>query len=164
MLYELLYTSVAKWEWSSNELIELVKESREKNLRLNITGLLIYHNREFMHVIEGEKETVFDLYDTIINDERHICVKTFWEHPISKRGFSKWSMGFINPENLDLSTLKGYSRFLKEGFSSADITSCQTIGRKLILSLSERLIQREQLLQMAETGDRRSKSRKLNNC
>ena len=146
MLYELLYTSVAKWEMSSLELIEIVEQSRENNLRLNITGLLIYHNREFMHVIEGEKETVLQLYDAIINDERHTSIKTFWEHPISERGFSKWSMGFINTENLDLSTLKGYSQFLKEGFSSADITSRQTIGRKLILSLSERLIQREQLL------------------
>ncbi len=154
MLYELLYTSVAKHSMSPNELFELLEQSQEKNLRLNITGFLVYHNREFMQIIEGEKETVLYLYDTIANDERHTSVKTFWEHSISERGFSKWSMGFINPENLNLSTPKGYSRFLKEGFSSADITSRQTIGRKLILSLSERLIQREQLLQMAETGDR----------
>ena len=154
MLYELLYTSVAKWKMSSNELIELLEQSREKNLRLNITGLLVYHNREFIQVLEGEKETVLELYDTITQDERHTCVKTFWESTISERGFSKWAMGFINPENLASLTLEGYSRLLKERFSSADIPSSQTIGKKLILSLSERLIQREQRLRM--TKNRRS--------
>ncbi len=144
MLYELLYTSVAKRSMSSLELIELLEQSREKNLRLNITGLLVYHNREFMQIIEGEKETVLELYDTIANDERHTSVKTFWERSISERGFSKWAMGFINPENLELSTLKGYSRFLKEGFSLTDITSRKTVGKKLILNFRKILIQREQ--------------------
>ena len=139
MLYELLYTSVAKWEMSSLELIELLEQSRKKNLRLNITGLLVYHNGEFMQILEGEKETVLELYDTITNDERHTSVKTFWEDSISERGFSKWAMGFVNTENIELSTIKGYSRFLKEGFSSADITHCQTVGKKLILSLRDRL-------------------------
>ena len=139
MLYELLYTSVAKWEMSSNELIELLEQSRKKNLRLNITGLLVYHNGEFMQILEGEKETVLELYDTITNDERHTSVKMFWEDSLPERGFSKWTMGFVNTENIELSTLKGYSQFLKEGFSSADINRCQTIGKKLILSLRDRL-------------------------
>ena len=139
MLYELLYTSVAKWEMSSNELIELLQQSREKNLRFNITGLLVYHNREFMQILEGDKETVLEFYDMITNDERHTSVRIFWENSISDRGFSKWAMGFVNIENIELSTLKGYSQFLKEGFSSADINHCQTIGKKLILSLRDRL-------------------------
>ena len=139
MLYELLYTSVAKREMSSDELVELLEQSRKKNLRLNITGLLVYQKGEFMQILEGEKETVLELYDTITNDERHTSVKTFWEDFISERGFSRWAMGFVNSENIELSTLKGYSRFLKEGFSSADITHCQTVGKKLILSLRDRL-------------------------
>ena len=92
-----------------------------------------------MQILEGEKETVLELYSTIINDERYRCVKTFWQGSISERGFSKWAMGFVSTENIELSTLKGYSRFLKEGFSSADITHFQTIGKKLILSLRDRL-------------------------
>ena len=139
MLYELLYTSVAKWKMSSNELIELLQQSREKNLRFNITGLLVYHNREFMQILEGDKETVLEFYDMITNDERHTSIRIFWENSISERGFSKWAMGFVNIENIELSTLKGYSQFLKEGFSSADINHCQTIGKKLILSLRDRL-------------------------
>jgi hypothetical protein len=154
MLYELLYTSLAKWEMSSNELIELLEKSREKNKLLNITGLLVYHNREFVQIIEGEKETVLELYDIITKDERHTSVRTFWENSISKRGFSKWAMGFIKVENLELSTLNGYPQFLKEGFSSGEITSIQTKGKKLILSLTKRLIQREQLLRMRKTGPR----------
>ena len=139
MLYELLYTSVAKWKMSSNELIELLEQSRKKNLGLNITGLLVYQNGEFMQILEGEKETVLELYDTITNDERHRSVKTFWEDSISERGFSRWAMGFVNTDNIELPTFKGYSQFLQEGFSSADINHCQTIGKKLILSLMDRL-------------------------
>ncbi len=141
MLYELLYTSVARREWSFNELIKLIEKSREKNLRLNITGLLVYHNREFMQILEGEKETVLELYDTIANDQRHTAVRIFWEHPISERGFSNWAMGFINTEKLDMSTLTGYSRFLQEGFHSSEI-SRRTIGKKLILNLKEQLLDR----------------------
>ena len=140
MLYELLYTSVAKWKMSSLELTDLLEQSRNKNLKLNITGLLVYHSGEFMQVLEGEKETILELYDTITNDERHTSVKTFWESSISERGFSNWAMAFVNTEDIDLLTIKGYSQFLKQGFSSADLTDRQTIGKKLLLRLRDDLI------------------------
>ena len=140
MLYELLYTSVAKWKMSSLELTELLEQSRKKNLKLNITGLLVYHGGEFMQVLEGEKETILELYDTITNDERHTSVKTFWESSISERGFSNWAMAFVNTEGIDLLTIEGYSQFLKEGFPSADVTDRQTIGKKLLLCLRDDLI------------------------
>ena len=140
MLYELLYTSVARWKMSSLELTELLEQSRKKNLKLNITGLLVYYSGEFIQVLEGEKNTVLKLYDRIANDERHTSIKTFWEGSISERGFSKWAMTFVNTENVDVLNIKGYSQFLREGFSSADTTHYQTNSKKLLLSLRDELI------------------------
>lgn len=101
------------------DILDILKVSREKNARLNITGLLVYQKRtrEFMQILEGEKQVIFDLLETIKTDERHQSLKLVYEGEVPKRSFKDWSMGFADLESVDKSKLEGVSEFLEEGYT-----------------------------------------------
>ena len=56
--------------------------------------MLIYHQREIMQILEGEKSLVQALFQTIVEDVRHTRVGVFYEGDIQERAFKDWSMAF----------------------------------------------------------------------
>lgn len=133
MFYELLYTSEASWEMTKEELVELLNQSRDKNRKLDVTGLLLYHKKEFMQLIEGEKEEILKLWETIQKDKRHFMAKAIYQGPIAGRGFSEWSMGFQNIDGVDNETLIGFSDFLRKGFTSDLVSNKPSTARNLMM-------------------------------
>lgn len=95
-MFYLIYVSSAVRLMEDDELIALLNQSRENNLSLNVTGMLLYKGGNFMQMLEGERDTVLNLYETIKKDDRHKDVTTIISNPIQKRNFEFWSMGFCN--------------------------------------------------------------------
>jgi hypothetical protein len=114
-------------------LIALLEHSREKNAELGITGILVCYKKHFLQVLEGERDTIFDLFKTIRQDERHTSVITFWDNPISKRDFQEWTMAFLNFNDMDKSKLQGYSDLLEKGFTSEIKDGHLSVIKKLLL-------------------------------
>lgn len=82
---------------SDAELEEIGAISGRNNQQKNITGVLIYFGELFFQIIEGEDETLAELYEKILADPRHtdiVCLKT--EPDIAERHFPEWSMTTIN--------------------------------------------------------------------
>ena len=142
-MHELIYTSIANWEMTTKELTELLEQSREKNASLDITGLLVYHNRGFMQLLEGDKKAIFDLYDTITKDERHTSVQLFWNGPIEARSFKDWAMAFINTNGVDLGKIVGYSHYLEDGMAALRLTGNTSTGREFIDVLRDQYLEQE---------------------
>lgn len=140
MLYELLYTSVASTALTPEQQVALLEQAHSTNQKIGITGLLVYHRREFMQILEGEEAVVKALYAKICQDDRHTSVNTFWEGTIAERSFSGWSMGFVNIADIDVQTLEGYSDLLNEGLSSVHLKGTESIGRNLLVSLIEQIM------------------------
>lgn len=115
-LHTLLYTSAATRDMAATDLEGILNSSREFNARHHITGLLLYYPRSFMQVLEGEKKTIFELYDRIALDERHTAVSLTFDEPLATRLFPNWSMGFRTLVDTDTSYIEGFSRFFEEGF------------------------------------------------
>lgn len=63
--------------FSEGEPVSLLQQSRENNLRLGITGLLLYKDLDFTQVIEGEDSTVQKLSSRIERDPRHRAYTEF---------------------------------------------------------------------------------------
>lgn len=107
-MYHLIYTSYAIDPFDETRLIELLKVARENNRLLNITGMLLYVNGKFMQVLEGNRQTVKDLYTHITNDPRHKRVTTLLEGDSPTRMFDRWSMGFKKLSDDDFKNLCGF--------------------------------------------------------
>jgi hypothetical protein len=118
-MHELFYCSMATREMPDADILDILKVSREKNARLKVTGLLVYQKRtrEFMQVLEGEKQVIFDLLETIKADKKHLSLQLIYEGEIPERSFKDWSMGFADLESVDKSKLEGISDFLEKGYT-----------------------------------------------
>ena len=58
MIFELIYYSTASPDLSKNDILNILENSRDFNSKNEITGCLLYHNNEFVQLIEGEEEAV----------------------------------------------------------------------------------------------------------
>jgi hypothetical protein len=116
-LIQLVYVSSAVRFMSDEELAELLRISRENNARLDITGLLLYKDGNFIQALEGPEEAVMPLYEKIARDPRHTGVMTLVKERIKARLFPEWSMGFQNVNKMDEAELPGFSAFLTESFT-----------------------------------------------
>ncbi len=99
-MYLLAYFSTATKVFSEDDLMELLRKSRENNQAMGITGLLLYNDSNFMQFLEGSKEAVLSLLAKIQSDPRHHHLVVVLHEEHSVREFNEWSMGFkkLDPE------------------------------------------------------------------
>jgi len=113
MLYHLGYTSTETRPFSGKELRALLESARSTNERLDVTGLLLHRQNSFFQVLEGNKDTVMDLYQKISLDHRHQRVELLIDGDIDEREFVDWRMGFVQLDDIDASQLPGFSNYLE---------------------------------------------------
>lgn len=110
-MHQIIYLSSSKKILSPEQINELLSKSREKNLKNNITGILLYFDRDFLQVIEGEKKAIQDLFEIIKKDERHTEIITVFNKKINEKHFPEWNMGFASTDYQKLRTLTGFENF-----------------------------------------------------
>ena len=95
-MFYLIYVSHAADGLKSSDLHDILKKAHEVNANLGITGLLLYKNKRFMQLIEGQEDTVRGLYQKILQDPRHRDLIVLQEDTEPERQFPGWSMAFRN--------------------------------------------------------------------
>ena len=95
------------------DLADLLAQARANNQRKNITGMLLYKDGRFIQLLEGHEDVVRASFERIRKDDRHTAVELLWLRYVQYRDFPDWTMGFVNADELDPATLKGYSMFLE---------------------------------------------------
>ncbi len=94
IMYELLYSSNASPDLTTEDVLDILKTSREWNLKHGVTGCLLYFDQEFIQFLEGEEKSVKNLFVKIQRDNRHSKVILLLENDKSERIFKSWSMAF----------------------------------------------------------------------
>lgn len=108
MLVRLLYAS--RCDAVTPQMIDsILAQSRTHNPGLGITGVLCHGGNVFMQVLEGGRDAVNALYNTIVRDERHHQVMVLHYEEITERHFSGWTMGLVNLTRINPSILLKYS-------------------------------------------------------
>lgn len=105
-LYTIAYQSTERLRFHDQDLLGLLSGARSNNMRLNITGMLLYHEGSFFQIIEGPKEAVCTLYDGIQGDARHTNVVTQYENALDERLFPHWSMLFRTVDGLTVRSVE----------------------------------------------------------
>ena len=107
MPYRLVYSSEATGEMERADLELMLGESRIRNAKRDITGVLVFVDGVFLQVLEGEKDDVDDLMESIRRDTRHCNIKVFHEEEIERRAFPTWRMAYLSPRAEDVSAWAG---------------------------------------------------------
>jgi hypothetical protein len=138
-MYSLLYVSSAATAFSAEDLRALLKLARENNTRLDVTGMLLYKDGNFMQLLEGEESAVQGLYDKIVRDPRHKGALTLLKGNVEERSFGQWSMGFRELKSATDSGVPGYNDFLNTPLTSGDFVSHPSKAQKLLLMFKEKM-------------------------
>ena len=98
-----------------SELEQLLTYSRETNLRNDITGILLYHDGNFLQLLEGPQRQVQETIQRIQRDTRHKGIIPLLTRSYPKRSFEGWSMGYVRcTESKFNPTLPGFSVLLEK--------------------------------------------------
>lgn len=97
-LFTISYRSIAKLRAPERELEAILAESRDRNARCGLTGLLMYDGVYFMQTIEGPFEDVGAVFLKILGDPRHMDVVPFGISEIETRAFPDWQMRLLGRE------------------------------------------------------------------
>jgi len=115
-MLSLIYVSTSVKLLSDEELLDILKVSRENNSTKDVTGLLLYKGGNFMQVLEGPDEAVEALYKKIEADPRHKDLSVLAREQISNRQFPAWQMAFQDLDNPVIKNEPGFSQFLQNEF------------------------------------------------
>lgn len=96
MIYELIYNSISAKDFDKKSLPDILLKSRSWNSANQITGCLVYHESEFLQILEGPEEVVKELYNRILLDHRHYNVQLLAQGPIKERAFADWCMAYYD--------------------------------------------------------------------
>lgn len=94
MLTRLIYASEAAENLDPGKVQTLLEHARRSNRLHDITGMLIFDRRYFLQVLEGDRQSLTDLYGHFVKDNRHRRLLLLGVEAIAQRLFSDWSMGF----------------------------------------------------------------------
>ncbi len=106
MLFELIYRSEADATVSDDDLLNILGTARNFNSQNEITGCLLYNERHFVQILEGEFALLNALYERIRDDKRHHSVILLHMKEIESRAFPDWNMAFKSLEDEDMTDIK----------------------------------------------------------
>ena len=138
-MFELVYYSILKTQEGKTSIQimnEILKKSREFNANKNITGCLLFRNNVFLQLLEGKKEDVQNLYQSIKRDHRHTNVTLIIEQDVKERMFPDWSMAFYESTNAS----SNMNQFIKNIVFFSENSEKQTEATDLFLRMAKHII------------------------
>jgi hypothetical protein len=139
-MYELIYCSVAKQALTDEDIADILEKSRDYNSKNDVTGCLLFHNNEFIQILEGDKKTLKDLFQKIEQDPRHNYVMLVAENEIEKRIFSNWSMAYHKIENDDAVNVDKLL-FVNNFITLSELISKPTHASRVFWYMAKQLLQ-----------------------
>lgn len=93
-MFQLVYVSQATTSLQLDEIENILEASRANNQVNQVTGMLMYKDRLFVQILEGDRDQVLSVYERVKNDTRHQGVHIIEELEVAERQFDQWIMGF----------------------------------------------------------------------
>jgi len=108
MMVRCVYASRAATALTSAMVEDILERSRVNNPANGITGILCYSGDVFIQVLEGGRDEVCELYNSIARDGRHSNVRLLMFEEIGERKFSNWTMGHVDLSKINPGLLLKY--------------------------------------------------------
>ena len=107
-MHHIIYLSRATAPFTDAQLENLLLVARSRNAELDVSGLLLYAEAQFLQVLEGDEQAIRALYEIIKDDPRHRDIVTYADKSIKQRAFASWAMAFHAPSLPQLADVTGY--------------------------------------------------------
>lgn len=121
MLFYIIYQSTPTGKVSLERLKEITATSVKWNNDQHITGILIYHDHQYLQYLEGHEKAVREIFQKIKKDPRHQNVIPKVVGYTNIRVFDGWSMGswiVKNEAPEELSALSALNEYISDPLNS----------------------------------------------
>jgi hypothetical protein len=133
-LFSLAYFSRNAIEGNADEmraaLATILASARRNNARRGVTGALLFSDGCFAQVLEGPREAVEEVFETIQCDPRHSDVTIMHLHAVEQRSFGAWSMAFAGIDGVSVDP-----RIDADGMGPVEGILALEAGKNLLASL-----------------------------
>ena len=99
-LIELIYYSFPLRTFREADIHRMLSLIRPKNQAMDVTGMLLYANQQFLQVLEGRRQDVNHIFQSISHDARHHDVNLVSVRNIQQRNFDNWDMAFSGGDDI----------------------------------------------------------------
>ena len=89
------YLSSGTAEFGLNELSLLISVARKHNADRAVTGMLCFHDGNFLQFLEGDESAVEETFRIIGRDRRHSGIIELFNGAIQERLFPDWTMALV---------------------------------------------------------------------
>ena len=98
-MIELIYTSRSTLgaDERDREVEGIVSAARRRNLKLRVTGALLFDGARFAQLLEGDEAAIDELMADITRDPRHDQLQIASRRGVDTRSFATWSMAYSGP-------------------------------------------------------------------
>ena len=136
-MIHLIYVSTVVGEMSDEDLLFLLEQSRMRNQKQHITGMLLYLHGTFIQVLEGAEKDVNEIYAAIVKDDRNTGNIVIKNAEINERAFPDWTMGFKHLSKNSIVNVAGYTEFLDREITPAQIAKQSNIAINLLYNFKK---------------------------
>jgi hypothetical protein len=133
MVFQLIYTSAATQEFWPDDLFALVEKCRSKNAPRGLTGMLLFHQGQFLQLLEGPESAVRDCFNMVQRDPRHASIEILMTGTRADRDFPGWTMGFEQPGDA-WHLPPEWSTILENGFEAGHASRNGSATKDMLLS------------------------------
>lgn len=109
---------------------QILNAARRNNSQRDVTGALLFSDGCFAQVLEGPRDEVESIFESIQCDPRHSDVTILHHHVVEQRSFAQWSMAFAGIEGV--SNDPGIKA---AGMSAPDDIMASVAGQNLLAAL-----------------------------
>lgn len=99
MRYAICYVSSAATPVNLEDISDVLKQAKEKNIKNDVKGILLYSEGNFFQVLEGDKNYILELYTLIENDPRHHTLIQVLGKGIDQGSFDGYVTDIITEKN-----------------------------------------------------------------
>lgn len=145
----ILYTSAPSPSLDGESLKRLIKSARGTNAALCVTSLLVRCGGYFLQVLEGNPDTVEELFCRISRDQRHAGVSMLAREKADQHLFGHWPLGFSVLSPVQVAMLSGAQ---SSGVKELSLTELNVGRAKHLLSA------------LTRAGDQRANSGRMAAC
>lgn len=136
-LKQLVYVSSASPLLKAADFEQILRSARSNNSRNGITGLLLFHEGNFIQALEGGWTQVDHTFLRVSTDPRHHNILKIYDRPCLSRDFSDWKMGFRDLAEMPSERTEGISDFLLDPQSKAIAEDSKGAVHKLLLTFRD---------------------------
>ena len=105
----------------ADELKAIIGSCKQNNPTSGLSGALLFSDKYFAQILEGDRKAVTETFCRISQDKRHSDIVILQSRPIDVRTFTDWSMAFAGHSELAEALYNKYSTYNE--FNPAKMTA-----------------------------------------